>query len=254
MNQVNYVLINTIFTLISKFVEYVDLIHNPTYNYLSLYFIGLLLAVYMSEGLSTNYKWTCVSLSLLFLNMATYAPAIHNTFRALPQKYVPHYFIIVKVLWALGIGLGMLAVHSWSKSTSRPTKTIDRSRLNEHSNSKPLVTMVSVDTLSFTHFFKAVTRLSGSLYLINYWYIRWDFFSNRSLLDTSLMTFLKRFAYIVPFSLIVAYVFHIVFIVPLDKWRCRLLGKNMRSKVISKVKVDITMSDNERRQSKLKGA
>lgn len=107
-------------------------------------------------------------------------------------------------------------------------------RKSSHKGSKPQLSYYSQlfknEATWFYRGFLAISRLSTSLYLVNYWFIRWDFFTVRVPFETSLISFLKRFGYAVVFSELLALVFYCVLLAPVDSYRRMLMSKRGKEK------------------------
>lgn len=73
---------------------------------------------------------------------------------------------------------------------------------------------------SFT--FQTLAKLSFAIYVVNYFYIRYDFFSSRVHLPLSpslMYNFAKRFTYTISISVFLSYFFHILFVAPFEALR-----------------------------------
>ena len=71
--------------------------------------------------------------------------------------------------------------------------------------------------------------LSLSMYIINYYIIRLDFFTSRLMYSVTIYTLSKRILYSVVVSFMAAYVFHVLIVAPFDKLR-----RSFKSKTNSK--------------------
>lgn len=80
--------------------------------------------------------------------------------------------------------------------------------------------------------FQILTKLAVSIYIVNYFYIRYDFFSSRILIPlapNTVFVFVKRFLYTMGCTIAASYVFHLLFVAPFDNFR-RSLQLNIDSK------------------------
>ncbi|KAI1303636.1 hypothetical protein HDE_02093 [Halotydeus destructor] len=208
---------------VPRFIQYLDYIHNPTYSYMSYYFSGLLVGVALTDGYKPKLGKISLFIGLACIQVASYAPAVHNTFQILPQAYVPIYFVCIKILWAVGNCLSILYLCGLAEKTPGKVKT---------KTSSPVA-----PPADYYCPIKACCRLSGSLYLINYWYIRWDFFSHRNLFETTNISFLNRFIYTVPIAMAVTFVFHCIFIAPIE---------NVMRERRASTKISVEIAENSR--------
>ena len=76
---------------------------------------------------------------------------------------------------------------------------------------------------------RLVINLSLSMYIINYYVIRLDFFTSRLMYSVTIYTMSQRILYSVILSFMAAYVFHVLIVAPYDKLR-----RSFRSKIKTK--------------------
>jgi len=78
-------------------------------------------------------------------------------------------------------------------------------------------------------FTKGLVRLSFSIYLSNYYYIRTDFFSERTFFYNTLYALIKRLVSSFVFILITALIFQLVFLGPFTNLRVAALQRKKSS-------------------------
>lgn len=78
--------------------------------------------------------------------------------------------------------------------------------------------------------FMALSRLSTALYLVNYWFIRYDFFTAYAPFEASKISFFKRFGYSICFAEILAFFFHVIFLAPIDLYRKHYIAPLFKAK------------------------
>jgi hypothetical protein len=218
---------------VEKVIEYVDYIHNQTTNYMFTFVIGLSVGVYVVTGRNKHsFGFGVLILAFILMNISAYATVVFNNFSEyVDRKYIPVFLAIVKITIASGAALGMLfftATPPSDKKKNQESKKIPEGKKVETSQQ---VTLSQIPSTDYGYrLFLMLSRLSTSLYLVNYWYIRYDFFTARAPFETSVMSFFKRFGYSVCFSEILAFFFYTILLAPMDAYRKVLFS--------SKVKVD----------------
>lgn len=230
-----------------KTVNYLDYVHFGTYSHLSNYFIGVLaaLAVTMDGFLQRNAKLITVIYNVAVVMSATvhFAPALHNTFGLLPQHLVPLYIVTIKFFYVFYYSFFLFTnINRYQGQKDQkaevlgPTKAMNpvtrmlakfMARLNRWM-------FLAVDYINSAPISRLAISLSYAVYVCNYSYIRYDFFTSRMgmpLAINTLYSMLNRYIYTLWFSLTLAYFFQLLFVAPFDSLRRRL---NLRPGVSSK--------------------
>lgn len=222
---------------VAKVIEYVDVIHNPTTNYLFTFISGLSLGAYLTEKKAPNLGTISFVLAIVLWQVAAYSTAFFNDWyhdHPLAAQMTGAYFIFVKVIYTLSFVMIMTFLVAKSQSSSKPKEgksekesngvTGEAKKIQSKSNSH------DQSNLGY-RLYLAVSRLSTSLYLVNYWFIRYDFFTAYAPFETSTISFFKRFGYSVCFSEMLAYAFHVIFLAPVDLYRRQWITPLFKKKV-----------------------
>lgn len=101
-----------------------------------------------------------------------------------------------------------------------------RSTLSEIMMQMPIIsqqlTMAVIEVLDESSILKIISNCSYSLYIVNYAFIRHDFFTSRVHMDLApytLYSILRRFTYTMLIVFGLAYAFHVIFVIPFDRIR-----------------------------------
>ena len=234
-NQASPVLIDADATR-EKTINYLDYVHFGTYSHLSNYFIGMLAAftVTIDGLLLKNAKTVTLLYNVAVLLSATihFAPALHNTFRILPQHLVPYYIVTIKFFYVFYYSL-FLFTNINRYSSRREGQPLETAKAM-HPLIKLLMQLMlhlnrwifgALDYLYSAPLFRLIINLSYAVYISNYAYIRYDFFTSRvgmSLATNSISSILNRYIYTLWFTLILALAFQLLFVAPFDAMRRRL--------------------------------
>jgi len=217
---------------VEKVIQYIDYIHNQTTNYMFTFIFGMSIGIYVVTG--RNNTWSVgypgVVIGLILLQLSSYSTVVYNNFGDLVDKaYIPIYLAGVKLFLSTGIALWILFfTYTPSKDTQETKETKKDTKKTDQVKAPPTAEPTNYFTISETDWgyrlFFAVSRLSTSLYLVNYWFIRWDFFTVRVPFETSIISFFKRFGYSVCFSEILAFLFYTILLAPIDSYRKMLFS------------------------------
>ncbi|KAI1297656.1 hypothetical protein HDE_04543 [Halotydeus destructor] len=207
---------------LEKVIRFVDHVHYTTYQYMGAYFIGFLTGLYLrNENRIELGKWGFVA-GLFVFNMAGHSIALYNSFDMLPNWFIPYFIIIIKQMYNISM---ILLVLAGPKSDSQPkAEKLAKANLDGATKFDGKKTNLMV----------ALTRLQYSIYLSNYWYVRWDWFSSRYLFETRANAFFRRFAYSMPYAVGTAFIFHIIFLAPLDNMRKNYFANKSNEKTEKK--------------------
>jgi len=213
------------------------------YSFFLNFFLGIWTAHNIKHGFKLDlsssfrhFKW--LFLMWLSLMLAEISPALHNTFNALPASLVPFYLVFNRLCFTVAITLLVLYASSLGAQPEKSQTVNGESSAKCVGNRAPnteetpsddtdgisrLKSLFSAFLDVFnSHAATLVTKLSFSLFISNYLFIRSDFFSSRYLLENNIYPFFKRMTSMYASILLTAFVFHLLFIAPLDKLRKKL--------------------------------
>lgn len=204
---------------IFKTNEFFTVIYTKTTSYAPAYFAGMLVAYARSKGhLHLNLKGFWRNAFFVWLiSDVVYAEcflfSLYNTFRII--DYSTSWIIVglVRPLFIVGYAMSYIFGCSlkplWDKLVS--------SKLSEEEKQKPVF-----------HPFKALCRLTLSLYMCNYLYIRYEFYTRRFLYPNDGTWTLHRMLSSGIFVLLFALLFQILLLGPVDAMR-EILVNRMRA-------------------------
>lgn len=220
--------------------NYIDYVHFGTYSHMSNYFIGLLVAyAACTEGLTKKYKKSITffyNIAVLTSAVIHFAPSIHNTFGILPPKLVPLYIVTIKFFYVFYFSF--FVFDGINRFQAKPG--IKKQTSEEDSNNATLVLMESVkkwynrivfDSMKYIYsapFMRLFLCLSFAVYMSNYSYIRYDFFTTRVGVPLSRNTayaIFNRIFYTMTFVNVFAFFFQIIFVAPFDSFRRRIRSR-----------------------------
>jgi hypothetical protein len=227
-----------------KVVDYLDTIQMSLYSFFSNYFLGVLIAYFLRQGFVLHIKsikdhifW--IGVIWLSLTLAEATPALHNTFDLIPQSMVPYYIVLNRACFTTAIAFLVLYAASvtdtglFKPKDSRnktdnqeietPPSACDATPADDTDGISRLKCLgIAVKDAFLSPFANAITRLSFSVFLSNYWFIRSDFFYSRTLFENDFYPLSKRLVAYFFFIMMFAVMFHVVFVSPIDKLRKKL--------------------------------
>lgn len=221
-----------------KTINYLDYVHFGTYSHLSNYFIGILaaFAVTMDGLLQKNAKIITMlyNVAVVLSGTVHFAPSLHNTFGILPQHLVPYYIVLIKFFYVFYYSLFLFT----NINRYREKKGDEPQVLAPTKAMNPVTRMLAKVMVRFNRWIfgaadyvnsapvcRLVISLSYAVYVSNYSYIRFDFFTSRigmSLPTNTLYSMLNRYIYTIWFTVSLGLVFQLVFVAPFDCLRRRL--------------------------------
>lgn len=119
-----------------------------------------------------------------------FSSALHNVYKLVPPNYYPHYIIAIKLFYTFLFLLYVSLYKSFesSESSSAMSESEEKVAANDADVSSDNATKKSADDLSsiigedmVISLPKAFVKIAFSVYMINYFYIRFDFFTTRLL-------------------------------------------------------------------------
>lgn len=221
-----------------KTLNYLDYVHFSTYSHLSNFFIGILAAYTVTvEGfLLKNAKTVTILYNIGVALSCTlpFAPALHNTFGLLPQHLVPYYIVVIKFSYVFYYSLliftninrygGKKQVQLKSPKEVNPFMKLVM-ELTIYGNRWFLG---ALDYLYSAPLFRLIINLSYAVYVSNYFYVRFDFFTSRlgmGLATNTLYSIGNRVIYSMWFIILIALLFQLFFVAPFDAIRRRFKNK-----------------------------
>lgn len=253
---------------VSQVLNYLDNIHDPSYNYFFTYMTGILVGIFLSTGGpdgtggQANVGKLGMLVSFICCEIASYYTCFYNSIQV-DRSWKPYFMAIGKICWAASNTLAILyftynprkarqeqkigivdkkvmkqiSRESLKRSNSQSNdqqaingQSNDQSGINGQSNGQSgingqqamddqtqidgnqvkdqnnnVVNSLGVNRrdsnsaragkeapVGFGYRFALlVSRLSMALYLINYWFIRYDFFTTRQTFDVNPLSFVS---------------------------------------------------------------
>ena len=216
---------------VEKVIQYTQYIHYGTTNYMFTFIAGVSVGIFIITGQNTRSLGIfSLVIAGIFFQVSSYSTVIFNNFDNIVDKsWIPYYLAVVKGTMSISFVL-ILLYFTVSPPDNQKTnkKTATEAKVTEKQVEKQ-VELVQEASWGY-RLFLMVSRLSTSLYLVNYWFIRWDFFTAKIPFEISVISFFKRFGYSLCFSEMLAFFFYCILLAPLDAYRKMLFP--------SKVKVD----------------
>lgn len=186
-----------------------DHIHMPTSSYVAAYFSGFLVAFFRMKGHLTPKLTRRLdhALFVLAIMIAFQSVNVNNMLRNTLNIYPDHlnwlFITINRTLQIMAYILFFVYCMSWKDAWERSQK---------ESAAGPTFSPL-----------KALCRLSFSLYICNYLYVRTELFSRRDLMPSGGFWIMKRILSSLIFVYTFALVFHLFLLAPLDALRESLL-------------------------------
>ncbi|KAI1298483.1 hypothetical protein HDE_04185 [Halotydeus destructor] len=173
-----------------------------------------------------HYYW--VSAALITGWTQQYAPILSNSFDILTPAWTPFYIVGVRVIVIIQMSIFLVYLSLWDESVKlqKADKLKETSESSTPTDSAVNGTSSNVDqTQGYYSASKAFLRLSFSIYLSNYYFIRSDFFTERTLFYNTFLSFVKRLVSSMFFILVTSFVFQIIFLGPFTNLRVSLLRR-----------------------------
>ena len=228
-----------------KTVNYLDYVHFGTYSHLSNYFIGMLAAytVTVDGLLLKNAKIVTILYNVAVLMSGTvhFAPTLHNSFGILPQHLVPFYIVTIKFFYVFYFSLFL-----FTNVNRYAAKSVETQELKSPKDMHPIMKLLmelmvqsnrwifgALDYLYTAPLFRLVINLAYAVYISNYAYIRYDFFTSRtgmSLSTNMSYSIMTRIVYTLWFVLSFSLLFQLFFVSPFDNVRRRFKNKSDRNR------------------------
>lgn len=187
-----------------KTVNYLDYAHMKLWSYLPSYFLGFLLADYVKHHYKPstpgylNHMWR-VAVFFVLNWIASLSTSLSNTFNLIPSNFNFLFIVSLRMVYHVAICQLILFIFSGDKGQSdadhpkvnnnnnnghvgRSTGTTDGQEMKRDDGTSLDVNKVDKYQMRlFEVMLKFLSRLSMSLYLANYFFIRSDFFTSRYL-------------------------------------------------------------------------
>ena len=228
---------------VAKTINYLDLVHFATYGHLSNYFIGLLVAYSLKiEGFLTKYStllWWAYFPAVVVSGTIHFAPALHNTFRILTPETTPLYIVGAKFLYVF---YTTIFIYRYFQSMERKTSgtSIPKKVSSLQSLIKTAMSLTNdiqgvgvnfFEELGRSQVMSIIIRLTFAMYICNYAFIRFDYFSSRLHIDMVPLNFYslsKRLIFTLSIVCFLSFFFHVLFVAPFDNLRRSLNIRTVR--------------------------
>ena len=203
----------------TKILEYVDLIHMPAAIYVPGYVIGLVHGLCLYKGLRIPLKnlWLNLFLMTVAFNLPSvtgFLNGLYNEFGILPQSLAPLLIVTNRLLnvipSAIFLTFYMSIWHPFNETTGQ-----SQDRENTGDNQK--------DGKEFSPL-TALCRLSYAVYLSNYYVVKTEFFTSRSLLRLGYYGVSQRLLMSMGSMMVMAVAFHLTVVTPFDNLRRKLMS------------------------------
>lgn len=165
-------------------MKFMDWIHYPTYSHLPAYFIGALIALKSATKtrieISSKTNQFLRLLSYLLSLLALLSPALHNTFNILPKNLVPLYIVLQKFFYVFSLFPVLLPLKQGRRDLD------ENNNQNVSSGQRVSRREGRREGRVRYSFMTCLYRLTFSIYLVNYYCIRFDFLTSRNLFEPGL--------------------------------------------------------------------
>lgn len=218
-----------------KTVDYLEVATIKIYSYLAGYFFGLIVCDIVMHDFKPPIRGGSIyNIFILFTGtflqwMATYSVALFNVAHLLPQSIAPFFIPFIRFLLHCSAACYIFWIYCLPSLThSARTKY----RLFDDSTTQTMKENVSQSkvtqiTLNWYHVFDEwlglcnnviipLSNISLAFYLVNYSFIRFDFFTSRLTFTNSWFNLLKRTSYAMTLMTLIAFLFHLYFVAPVD--------------------------------------
>ena len=231
-----------------KTVDYLDIVQMSLYAFFGSYFIGILLADLLHHGFRVplRSRWHHAAWIVgiyASLTIAETSTAICNTFDLLPRHLVPLYLVGNRLSFTIFIVLLVTYISSTGASSSSQGERSSRKKKDdddageEEKTSSGLTSVTGsqagerevtrrlrdlsqgVKECLGSRFMLLLTRLSFSIFMVNYFFIRTDFFTSRVPFETSAYPLVKRLIASAFFIFLSAIAFQLAFVAPAARLR-----------------------------------
>lgn len=196
------------------FLKYHFLIY-PNLNY---YFGGLILATTVGTPLpsTTLVKYGLLGAFAVTFICGQYFIALHNIFHLISAQYVPLFMVAHKLVWTVSFfSAGLYLTNFWNSSRAQ----VGEEKVKATGNSVEQCAQTSQPARY--SFLSGLTRVVFAIYLVNYFVIRTHFFTSRILLPRTVFEMVAQISHVRAYTIIVAFVFHLLFIMPFENIRKR---------------------------------
>lgn len=194
------------------FLKYHFLIY-PNVNY---YFAGFILATIRQPLPRTKaVKYGLLATFVTTFSCGQYFIALHNIFHLISKQFEPLYMLTHKLVWTVSFfTAGLYFVTFWTddKRTHGASNEMVAESKEAHTSSN------NASTARYS-FMSGLTRIVFSIYLVNYFVIRTHFFTSRQLMRRAVYIMFTTCAHIRVYTIIVAFAFQLVFIMPFENLR-----------------------------------
>ena len=199
-----------------KILEYLDYIHMTTPAYIPSYLMGIMNGLLIHSGFKLPVKTVQQHLAIVTLGFflpggPSVVKILYNTFDILPNLFVPFAIMGDRLIQCLAVGLNLTYYMSINMNwlTNVP---LDSSKNGEKKKQSYSI-------------IQGICRLSYSLYLINYFVVKSEFFTTRNVLSLTWYSILSRLLSSFIIMILAAVIFHLLFVAPFDNLRKTFISK-----------------------------
>lgn len=174
------------------------------------------------SSLACGRKLMIVSLILFvtFFTTGQYFTSFYTVFELISDPFIPIYMVIHKIIWTLAFVSGAVYFNLVFGNNSSNRKVSKNGNVSKSDRLEGRLSRtgrkVSKSDLNRYSFWKGMTRLTFSLYFINYIVIRTHFFNCRFSYSRTFYDMTTTVMHIHAYSVFVAFFFHLWFIAPFD--------------------------------------
>jgi hypothetical protein len=211
----------------TKILEYIDLIHMPTAIYVPGYVFGLVHGLFLYKGFRITVK--NIWLNIILISIAFNLPSVtgvlnglYNEFGIIPQSMAPLLVVTNRLLNILPSAILL----TYYMTIWHPFKDTSDAKPEETTNESEKIVKPEKELSPLN----ALCRLSYAVYLSNYYVVKTEFFTSRSLLKLGFYGMTQRLMMSLSLMMIASVVFHLMVVTPFDNLRRKMMSSNSEKK------------------------
>ena len=231
----------------TKILEYVDMIHMPVAVYVPGYIVGLLNGLALHKGFRFNFNsrysfWINAALIAAATNISAatgIANGLYNVYGLIPQFLVPFLIIFNRTVQVITPAVMLtyymtfyhpVKNHSDELQNQETSKTASTQETTESNSVEATTEKKSQKVFSPV---TAFCRLSYAVYISNYFVVKTEFFTSRTLLRLGWHGTVQRLIMSITAMIVMAVIFHLAVVSPFDNLRRKLMSsKQPKSKTV----------------------
>lgn len=171
-----------------------------------------------SSASGRKFKIVSLVLFVTFFTTGQYFTSLYTVFKVIPDGLIPMYMVVHKIVWTLAFVSGAVYFNLVFGKNNSDRKVSKNGNVSKSDRLERRLSRtgrkVSKSDLNRCSFWKGMTRLTFSLYFINYIVIRTHFFNCRSSYDRTFYDMTTTVMHVHVYSVFVAFFFHLWFIAP----------------------------------------